>query len=154
MTRNKIFPLLEMSPDPAKVVLDVMEGGFLHYWMRGNVDFKANVMKAYIFIFEQLMKLSPQFVPRANEDVMKLAFDWKVRIRVISGNSFEMLCFLQFLSAYGLVSSFTEDAILMFLDKICQHKEALELFPTLGFAKKVPGKFSEICFYQPLAPMV
>lgn len=143
---DKILLVLQMSPDPAKVVLDMMEGGFLSHWMREEQDFKGNVMKAYIFLFEQLMKLSPQCEPCVKENAMKLAFDWKVKIQAVTGNSLEMLCFLQFLAVYELISSFTEGSILMFLDKISQHKEAAELFPTLCFAKKVPGKFFEICF--------
>lgn len=89
------------------------------------------------------MGISPQIGPSLKENAKKLAVEWEVKMRAVPENPFEILCFLQFLATYGLVSSFNTYDILKLLEKISQHKEALELCTTLGFADNIPGKFSE-----------
>ncbi|ONI04684.1 hypothetical protein PRUPE_6G334400 [Prunus persica] len=53
-------------------------------------------------------------------------------------NSLEILCFLQFIATYGLVSTFDVDETVKLLGMISQHKQAIELHQTLGVADKIP----------------
>jgi hypothetical protein len=43
------------------------------------------------------------------------------------------------LSIYGLLDSFNEDEVMELFAFVAQHKIAVELFGTLGFANKVSG---------------
>jgi O-methyltransferase involved in polyketide biosynthesis len=52
-----------------------------------------------------------------------------------------VLGFLLLLSIYGLVSYFNEDEVLELFAFVAQHKIAVELFGTFGFANKVSGMF-------------
>lgn len=142
--QNNVIPLLQMSPDPAKFVLDSIQGPISEHWKRGDAGFEASVMTDYIFVFEQLFRSLPQIQPFVKEDARKLAVEWKAKLRPNADSSLEILCFLQFLATYGLVSLFSENEILKFLEKISQHKHTLDLCCTLGFAEKIPGKVCEI----------
>ncbi|XP_048324915.2 FRIGIDA-like protein 5 [Ziziphus jujuba] len=135
---DETLATLQMSEDPPKIMLDMIGRVFIKYWKWPTRVCNANVMKNCISRFDQLMRLSPQIGPSVREDAMKLALEWQVKMRAVPENSFEILCFLQFLATYGLVSSFNTDDILMLLEKISQHKEALELCTTLGFADNIP----------------
>ncbi|PON73970.1 Frigida-like [Parasponia andersonii] len=125
-------------PDPTKHVLDIMEGSFSQLWRKGDVGFKAGVMKSYISIFEQLLRISPPIEVPVREEAMKLAGEWKEKMRANTENSLEVLGFLQFLAMYGLVSSLNEDEILNFLGIISQNEYALELSRPFAPAYKIP----------------
>lgn len=137
-----------MSPDPAKFVLDSIQVSIYEHWRRGDVGFDASVMSNYISVFEELFRILPQIQPLVKENAMKLAVEWKAKMRTNPEYSLEVLGFLQFLETYGLVSFFNEYEILKFLETISQHKEALELCCTLSFAERIPGNVSEIFFHS------
>ncbi|XP_048324115.2 FRIGIDA-like protein 5 [Ziziphus jujuba] len=134
---NETLATLQISQDPEKIMRDVIGGVFIKYWKCPTLGCNANVTKN-ISQFDQLMGLSPQIGPSVRDDARKLALEWEVKMRAAPENSFEILCFLQFLATYGLVSSFNTDDILKLLKKISQHKEALELCTTLDFADNIP----------------
>ena len=140
LTQDDILSALQM-PDPAKHVLGIMNVSFSQLWERGDhVGFAASFMNSYIFIFEQLLRNSPEIQPDVKEDAMKLAIKWGDRIRASkTEKSLEVLGFLLFLAAYGLVSSFTEDGIASFLEMISQNRHVLEESRTLGLAYKIDG---------------
>ncbi|XP_010097342.2 FRIGIDA-like protein 3 [Morus notabilis] len=137
-TQNDVIALLETSCDPAKLVLDHIHGYFSQHWKRGDASFEENSMRNYILLFEKLFRMSPKILPMVKEDAMKLAREWKTKMRPETENQWEVLGFLQFLVTYRLVFSFGKDEILKFLETVCQHKEALELCRTLGIASKIP----------------
>ncbi|PON73977.1 Frigida-like [Parasponia andersonii] len=140
--QNNILAHLQTSADPAKFVLDFIQGSISEYWKRGVVGFEASVMISYISVFEQLFRISPQLQPLVKEEAKKLAVEWKAKMRTNTEYSLEVLGFLQFLATYGLISSFNENEILKFLETISQQKQALELCCNLGFAEKINVAFS------------
>lgn len=149
LTQDDIIAALQM-PDPAKHVLGVVEGSFSQLWKRGDVGFEACFMKSYIFMFENLLRNLPLIQPHIREDAMKVANQWRKRMREDTENPLEVLGFLQFLAVYGLVSSFNEYDISGFLEMISRHKHALELSGSLRVAYEIPGKFFwKICLVSP-----
>ncbi|XP_024021988.1 uncharacterized protein LOC112091775 [Morus notabilis] len=137
LTQDDIIAALQM-PDPAKHVLGVVEGSFSQLWKRGDVGFEACFMKSYIFMFENLLRNLPLIQPHIREDAMKVANQWRKRMREDTENPLEVLGFLQFLAVYGLVSSFNEYDISGFLEMISRHKHALELSGSLRVAYEIP----------------
>lgn len=132
---------LQSSPDPAKLVLDWMQSNFSQYWTKGDVGLEATLIKTYISVLEQLMRLIPHVGPNVKEDAMKLAVQWKSKMRTDAENALEILGFLHFIATYGLVFTVNVDEIVNLLGMISQHKQALEFCQTLGSADKIPGKF-------------
>lgn len=138
---DAIFHALQMSLDPAKLVLDVIQGSFPRIWEKRETGFQASSMNSYFFMLEQLMRMSPQIDPQVKEEAIKLAVDWKERLIANTRNSLEVLAFLQLLASYGLASSFDGYEILKLFEVVTQYKQAVELCQTLGFADEIPGKF-------------
>ncbi|TKY67892.1 FRIGIDA protein 3 [Spatholobus suberectus] len=83
------------------------------------------------------MRISPHVKPHVREEALKLALDLKANMRESAKNSLMILGFLLLLSNYGLASDFNEDEVLKLLEVAAQHKEAVELFRTLGFVDKI-----------------
>jgi hypothetical protein len=54
-------------------------------------------------------------------------------------NSLAVVSFLLLLSIYGLLTYFNDDEVLELFTFVAQHKIALKMFRTLGFANKVSG---------------
>uniref|UniRef100_A0A2N9EFP1 FRIGIDA-like protein n=1 Tax=Fagus sylvatica TaxID=28930 RepID=A0A2N9EFP1_FAGSY len=140
---NEILSSLQMSLNPAKLVLNVMQGSFPHIWEKGDTGFEAGVMKNYILMLEHLKRVSPQIHPQIKEEAIKLAVEWKVKLTASTTNSLEVLAFLQLLATYELSSSFNGDEILKLFEVVAEYKQALEVCQSLGFLDQIPGKFSE-----------
>lgn len=142
LTCNEILASQLLS-DPAKFVLDVMQGSFPYIREKGDTGFEAGVMKSYILMLQQLKSLSPQIPPQVKEEAMKLAVGWKMKFTASAINSLEVLAFLLLLATYELTSSFNRDEILKLFEIVAEYKQALEVCQTLGFIDQIPGMFSE-----------
>ncbi|CAJ2660602.1 unnamed protein product [Trifolium pratense] len=130
--KTDILANLRESSDPAKVVLDIIQNPFIPRCKKG--DNAVIIDDRHIYLLEQLMRISPNIKPCVREDALKLALDLKANMKE---NSLVVLGFLLLLSIYGLVSYFDEDEVLELFAFVAQHKIAVQLFGSLGFAKKV-----------------
>ncbi|KAG8478907.1 hypothetical protein CXB51_028759 [Gossypium anomalum] len=88
---NEVAMALKLSGDPAKLVLDAMEGFYPPHLSKGDIDFEGDVARrSCILLLEQLMKLSPEIKPNVRKEAVKLAFDWITKMRVESGHELEV----------------------------------------------------------------
>ncbi|GMP40577.1 hypothetical protein CsSME_00010963 [Camellia sinensis var. sinensis] len=130
---------LQLSLDPAKLVLDAMEGFYPPHLKKGDVEFEEGVVRrSCILLLEQLMKISPQIQPHVKEEALKLAREWKVKMIAVPSNSLEVLGFLHLLASYKLAFGFDTDELLKLFEVVAEHKQAPELCWVLGLADKVP----------------
>uniref|UniRef100_A0A5B6YX63 FRIGIDA-like protein n=1 Tax=Davidia involucrata TaxID=16924 RepID=A0A5B6YX63_DAVIN len=137
--RDEVFAALKMSSDPAKLVLDAMQGFYPPYLKKGDTELEVSVIRrSCSLLLGQLMRVSPQIKPHVKEEAMKLAVGWKAKLEVGNENSLEVLGFLQVVATYGLVSAFDGDDLFKLFETIAKHREAPELFRELGFTDKVP----------------
>ncbi|CAL9003488.1 unnamed protein product [Prunus brigantina] len=136
--QKEMSAALQMSSDPAKLVLDEIQTSFAQYWRKGDAGFDETFMFSNIALLEELMRVSRHVGPHLKEDAIKLAEQWKAKMRADTQNSLESLGFLQFVATYGLLPTLNGDEIKKLLGMIYQHKQALELCLTLGFADKIP----------------
>ncbi|XP_074358945.1 uncharacterized protein LOC141698196 [Apium graveolens] len=98
-----IFNVLKLSFEPAKLVLDAIQGLDPALSEMGDKNFESpGVMRSCILLLEQLMKQSPEIKPRVKEAAIKLACEWRAKMRA----PVQVLGFLHLVSAYGLNSSF------------------------------------------------
>jgi len=134
---NDILANLLDSSDPSRLVLDIIQNPTIPLCKKGV---NAVIIADYhIYLLEQLMKISPNIKPCVREEALKLAFDLKSNMSENTENSLVVLGFLLLLSIYGLVTSFGDYEVLELFESVAQHKIAIELFETLGFANKVSG---------------
>ncbi|MBA0832854.1 hypothetical protein Goarm_017213, partial [Gossypium armourianum] len=137
---NEIAMALKLSGDPAKLVLDAMEGFYPPHLSKGDIDFEGDVARrSCILLLEQLMKLSPEIKPNVRKEAVKLAFDWITKLRVESGHELEVLGFLWLLASFQLGDAFDADELVNFLVFVAQHIQTPELFKVLGLGDKITG---------------
>ena len=139
---NEVFAALRMSADPAKLVLDAMEGFYPPHLKDGVVEFEgATVRRSCVLLLEQLTRVGPPITPQVREDAARLAHEWKAKMGVEVGDSLELLGFLWLLVAYELTSDFDKNEIQKLFKDVIQHIEANELGRALGLTNLGAGEF-------------
>jgi len=138
--RSDIYVYLLESSDPSRLVLDIIQIPITPLCEKGEKGDNVVVIDdSHIYLLEELMRISPTIKPCVREEALKLAHDLRAYIRENTENSLAVLGFLLLLSIYGLLTSFDEDEVLELFASVAQHKIAIELLETLGFANKVSG---------------
>ncbi|KAH1083183.1 hypothetical protein J1N35_022944 [Gossypium stocksii] len=137
---TEVAMALQLSGDPAKLVLDAMEGFYPPHLSKGDREFEGDVARrSCILLLEELMKLSPEIKPDVRKEAMKLAFDWITKMRVEPGHELEVLGFLRLLASFQLADAFDADELVNFLVFAAQHIRTPELFKVLGLGDKIKG---------------
>lgn len=143
---------IDYASDPAKVVLDALRlKGYCHLNWQTNKNSKVattkkrtkknkNIMKSFIFLFEQLRKFSVEIKPSVKEEAMEFAVEWDEKRTDL--HTLEVFGYLQFLATYKLASLVDEDELLRLLLIVHGRKEAAVLSRVLGVAYKIPRKSS------------
>ncbi|KAL4634037.1 hypothetical protein ACB092_04G168300, partial [Castanea dentata] len=139
MVHGEVSTILQTASDPSKLVLDAMHGFYPPHSREGDMVFDVNIIRrSCILLLQQLMKTSKVVKPQVREAAMKLAVEWKAKMKVDNDNGLEVLGFLQLLATYGLGSGFNEDELQRLFLTIDQHRLAPELCRTLGIIYKAP----------------
>ncbi|KAK1584354.1 hypothetical protein Q3G72_032251 [Acer saccharum] len=137
MMPKEVSAALSVSPDPAKLVLDMIQGLYSENKKEGT-DIEEGVIRNCILLLEQLQKVLPKINPQVKAQAMMLAVEWKSRIRAVAENSLEIFGFLQLLVTYELVASFQREEIFKLLFPVAHLKQAPKICTALGFADMVP----------------
>ncbi|KAJ6682903.1 FRIGIDA-LIKE PROTEIN [Salix koriyanagi] len=121
--KNEVSIALRLSSDPAKLVLDAMEGFYPPHLREGDVEFKEVVVKRSCnLLLEQLMKISPTIKPHMFWDFFPswLLMDWPLpfdsdelisRLVIIAGNR-QTPEFLRVLELGDKIPGFIQNLIL------------------------------------------
>ena len=142
--RYEVATALLLSSDPAKLVLDAMEWFYPPYLKKGDVEFDESIVQgSCVLLLEQLLELSPDIKPQVKQEAMRLANDWRIKMRVDADHSLEVLGFLQLLASYRLASAFDADELVKYLEKVAEDDQMRDLCGVLGLDDKIPGKSSE-----------
>jgi hypothetical protein len=140
--KNEVSIALGLSSDPAKLVLDAMEGFHPPHLREGDVEFKEVVVKRSCnLLLEQLTKISPTIKPHVRKEATKLAFLWMIMMTVDGQHNLDVLGFFNLLAAYGLASAFDSDELISRLVIIARNKQTPEFLRVLELGDKIPGKF-------------
>lgn len=135
---EEVFKALHLSLDPAKLVLDAMEGFYPPHLKKGGMEFDTTVVRrSCILILEQMFRISPNIQPRVRDEAIKIATEWKTKLR--SDNILEVLGFLQLLASYKLASVFDAEEITILLVSLAHYQQTPELCRRLGFANRGQG---------------
>lgn len=134
---DEIFKALSQSSDPAKFVLDAVDGLYTSRLGNGNEDSKLRGV--CILLLDQLTKMSPIIEPLVRGEAIKLATEWMSKLNTAAENPLEVLVLLHLLAAYNLASCFEKNELFSFAKLVIQHKQAPGLCRILGLAEKIPG---------------
>ncbi|XP_077217433.1 truncated FRIGIDA-like protein 1 [Tasmannia lanceolata] len=137
--RNEIGPALRFASDPAKMVLDAMDGFYsLDPKSKRDKDMElGSIRKTSILLLERLLMISPEIKNDEKERAKNLAVEWKGKISPGGENPLEVFAFLQLLVSYGLVSLFDVDELLDLAVFIHRRKQ-IDFIRALDFTEKVP----------------
>ncbi|KAG4176298.1 hypothetical protein ERO13_A11G236500v2 [Gossypium hirsutum] len=139
--RCEISDALQLAPDPARLVLDAIsifnkpESLNTHEkkWNGFNSGNLCHVRKSCILLLEQLRTFPFQIDPHVNEEVLKLAFNWKER--ALKG--VVAYCFLQLIVTYSLISGYEADELFGLLVIASEYHQCPALCLALGLTDKI-----------------
>ncbi|KAJ6413889.1 hypothetical protein OIU84_006651 [Salix udensis] len=138
--KNEVSIALRLSSDPAKLVLDAMEGFYPPHLREGDVEFKEAVVKRSCnLLLEQLMKISPTIKPHVRKEATKLAFLWMTKMTLDNQHCLDVLGFFSLLASYGLASAFDSDELISRLVIIAGNRQTPEFLRVLELGDKIPG---------------
>lgn len=145
--KHKLDAAIQSAPDPAKLVLDAMDG-FHRPKAEGEEGNLQAIRRTCLNLLERLRVVAPKIKPLVREKARELAVEWKGKI---SDGAENVLAFLQLVASYGLASEFDRDEILDFLISVSRRKQALDLCKNLGVMENMAGKnWSYLCQHHPI----
>uniref|UniRef100_A0A0D6R4M1 FRIGIDA-like protein n=1 Tax=Araucaria cunninghamii TaxID=56994 RepID=A0A0D6R4M1_ARACU len=155
--REEVPAALRLAMDPARLVLDALEG-FYPPNLKSNQGNKTETglpakRRSCILLLESLVPLlvdstTGHDLPDAASDIKEqakiIADDWKskladVDIDASNGNSLEAQAFLQLLATFGIASDYDEEELCKLVLAVSRRRQTPELCQSLGLAAKMPG---------------
>ncbi|CAL1356331.1 unnamed protein product [Linum trigynum] len=136
LSENEVTNALRNSPDPAKMIFDLIENSLVHQESKAIIPCNESVLRNQVLLLQQLTSVSPVVTPRGHEAARRLAVAWRGSLRL---EAMDILAFLLFLAAYGLATHFEEDDVLKLAGRITHYKKSPDLWRALGLTMKVPG---------------
>ena len=104
---GKIFNTIKRARDPASLVLGAMSGFYPPHSRERDVEFQVGIIRSScILLLEQLSTVAPEINVQVRDEALKVAGDWKKKMRV--GVRILWRCWYSciFLAAYRLASAF------------------------------------------------
>ncbi|CAN1196612.1 Truncated FRIGIDA-like protein 1 [Linum perenne] len=132
--QREVFTLIKSSADPAKLVLEAMNGFYPKFAEhRANEYAMSFVRRTCINLLEHLLKLRPPITNDVREEAMKLAMEWKAELMSEPTTSLEVLGFLQLVSAFGIAPDFNNDEVKKLLvSNLPRQGNGIETWRSLG----------------------
>uniref|UniRef100_A0A803LM73 FRIGIDA-like protein n=1 Tax=Chenopodium quinoa TaxID=63459 RepID=A0A803LM73_CHEQI len=128
---------LQLSSDPAKLVLDAMEGFFRAHLKKDGMEYEDIVVRSScVLLLEQLMELMPEIKTAVREEARVLACVWREKLRAESGNCMVVMGFLLLVAAYWLWWDFDKEDLRNLCEVVGQHRVVNKLHSKLGFQQK------------------
>ncbi|XP_050384107.1 FRIGIDA-like protein 5 [Argentina anserina] len=124
---SKMSAVFQGSSDPAKLVLDAVQGFHQPNPNKDNeeIDFDLEITRrSCIVLLKELKRISTPISPPVKEEAMNLATEWKSKLA--TENRMEILGFLQLVTTYELTSLYDANELQGLLAIIAQPKEANE----------------------------
>lgn len=139
---DQVLKALQLSKEPAKVVLVAIEGIYATDVRKGKEVIRESTVRSCIFLLEQLTKIPLESPSSVQEQALKLATKWKTNMSTI--NSSEVLGFLYLLASFNLAFAFSESLLVSSLEIVAQYRQTPELCRRLGLQDKIPELIREL----------
>ncbi|XP_027346032.1 FRIGIDA-like protein 3 [Abrus precatorius] len=153
--RGEISVALKSATDPARLVLDLLEG---FYPTNETIQLKdkmgaalQGMRKSCIIILEAMATLLARADPGADhllnpetkQQAKAIADEWRPKLAradtdAANGNSLEAEAFLQLISTFRIASEFDEEELCKLVLAVAQLRQAPELCRSIGLIHKMP----------------
>ena len=141
--RNEVPAALRYAVDPAKLVLQTLDG----FYPAGHERKPSKSLDAQRYACDLLLEslpsvLSPDKVSsKAQKDALKIAATWKSKMSADASriSPVKAHAFLQLLASYGISKEFNDDHLCTLVLHISSNPEAPELCRALQISHKIPG---------------
>ncbi|KAL0738722.1 hypothetical protein Bca4012_014932 [Brassica carinata] len=137
--RNEALAKMIPHLDPAKVVLDAVEGCFKEYLDKDFGEADDSVVNSCVVLLEKLMLMKLRITQEVRQKATQLGFEWMVKAKTNPNNDSLVLGWLLFLATYGWASGTTREMLLKLLDRFLLYEQAPKLFRRLGLEDNVSG---------------
>ncbi|KAL9259679.1 FRIGIDA-like protein [Drosera capensis] len=146
---DQVYYALRLSKNPARLVLDAMEGFFAPHLKKGDSEYQARVVRSScLLLLDQLLKLKPLVERLVKEKVRGLAVLWREKMKGEGESYMVVLGFLMLVAVYDLSGEIEKNELgrlLCLIDKRLQAHLRAQLYPRLGFsAPRVTTPASQI----------
>ncbi|ONI04679.1 hypothetical protein PRUPE_6G334100 [Prunus persica] len=138
---REISGVLQASSDPAKLVLDAMQGFYPSNLNVDNQEFDYDlrvIRRSCLLLLQELKRFSPQINPHVRDKAMELAADWKAKIKVATENWLEILGFLRLVSTYEFTTAYDAKELQTLLAIVVKQDQATEFCQAFGITNKAP----------------
>ncbi|XP_010546648.2 PREDICTED: FRIGIDA-like protein 5 [Tarenaya hassleriana] len=131
----EVSDALKASPDPARLVLDVLQRLYSPSPTIKETEIDEDVVrKGCICLLECLMAISPEIKPGVQAEAIKLATEFKDKTLVKAENAVEVMGFLHFLAAFSLAYAFSNGELQSLFDVVTLRRYAPSLVKALGLS--------------------
>lgn len=154
--REELSVALESATEPARLVLDSLEGFYPPDETTQPMDKRdaalQGMRKSCVMFLEAMTALLARvdpggdhlLNPESKQQAKAIADEWKPKlanagIDAANGNSLEAEAFLQLLASFRVASEFDEEEICKIVLAVAHRRQAPELCRTLGLTHKMPG---------------
>ncbi|CAA7038132.1 unnamed protein product, partial [Microthlaspi erraticum] len=131
---SRMIPYL----DPAKVVLDAIQGFLKEYLNKDVEETDDGVVKSCNALLEKLIGMDLEIRKKAEQEATQLGVDWLRKAKNNPNKPSLVLGCLLFLAAYGLSSLTTRHELLTLLEPFLSHDQAPKLFQLLDLKNRIP----------------
>lgn len=155
VVREELSIALETASEPARLVLDSLEGFYPPETNKpGDKSLAAlpGMRKSCVMFMETLSALlaradpgtDPLLNPETKQQAKTIADEWKPKLAsagtdAANGISLEAEAFLQLLATFRIATEFDQEELCKLVLAVAQHRQAPELCRSLGLTHKVPG---------------
>ncbi|KAM2890268.1 hypothetical protein COP2_008710 [Malus domestica] len=144
----EVSACLQLSSDPAKLVLDAMQGFYPSSSTVENREFDFDlsvIRRSCIHLLKEVKRVSPKISDQVRAEANKLAGEWRARMTVAAENWLEVLGFLWLVTAYDLTSISDREELQSLLSIAANHeKQSDELYGILDTEDNTPASIN-IC---------
>ncbi|CAN1761124.1 Truncated FRIGIDA-like protein 1 [Linum perenne] len=147
LLQSEVSSAMLQLPDPAKWVLEVMHGFYPPLSEDRERDYDLSVTRRRcITLLEHLVKMRPWITADVRGEAMKLAREWKTRMRKKRATSLEVLALLQLISAFELVTDIGADEVRQLVSSCLPSKgNGSETWKSLGIMDDIADcRFAEV----------
>ncbi|GAB2218759.1 hypothetical protein Drorol1_Dr00001991 [Drosera rotundifolia] len=134
---SEVLYALGLSSDPARLVLNAMDGFFPPHLKKGDVGYETVVVrKSCMLLLEQLLNLNPSIKRIARREAWELAIQWSEKLKSGEKSYAVVYAFLLVVAIYHLAAEFDTIELESFLCMLDENS-ARKLYLRLGFSAEI-----------------
>uniref|UniRef100_A0A1J3GDA9 FRIGIDA-like protein n=1 Tax=Noccaea caerulescens TaxID=107243 RepID=A0A1J3GDA9_NOCCA len=145
LDRDEVSNYLRALSNPAKFVLDLVEGQIRDAQRRQRSGLQNPVVENLVMFFEELAKTGGWDKAQMRFKAMQVGTQWKKMIVIESpSSSLEALAFLLFIVGYEVTRLIDKEETVLLATSVLHYEQGPELFHLLGLNRNIPEFIREL----------